>query len=322
MATVYESANAQNQTPGDIAGLRLLAREQQISFVRYVRHVLPLDGFVYWLRTTASTVSGSLHYSIDKRQNEDETIAINRVVFTTGQEVQPFNEISPDVMWVGEHAGIRFAFVRAGDYYHAAGLYHYVGEAVYPALANTLVDAGSQLSDATLVVSNSLPAWLALKTYDPIWLRQATWPASLNPFITLYPSFAVPDNLQPPYGSVHIEPAATTALQDLPTLSNVYRHDQLAADEVRITLYGLTNDVVMGFYDTVIDYMTNYDVLGLMSTPVVHDEKRTQAELGVLAMKKTIDFRVSYYQTSIRNLARQLILQAPVTVTATPNPLT
>jgi len=311
LATVYESVNAQNQTASDVGGLRLLAREQDIVFVRYVRHVLPIDGYVYWLRTTSQPVAGALHYSVDKRQNEDETIAVNRVVFTTGQEVQLFNEASPDVIWVGSYKELRFAFVRAGDFFHAAGVYHYVGEAVYPALATQLVDAGAQLSDATLIVSNSLPAWLTLASYSPIWLTIT------NPMITLYPSFAVPDNLVPPYGSVHIEPSGTGALQSVPAYDACYTHSQLAADDVRITLYGLTNDQAMNFYDTVLDYMTNFDVLGLMNAPVVRDEKRTQAELGILAMKKTLAFRVSYYQSSIRDLARQLILKALVTVTAT-----
>jgi hypothetical protein len=45
-----------------------------------------------------------------------------------------------------------------------------------------------------------------------------------------------------------------------------------------------------------------------MNIPVVQDEKRTQAELATIAMKKTIVFEVSYHQSRINDVARQLLL--------------
>lgn len=309
MTSVFEGAS---QGPplnaGLLAGLRELSNEQAIPFTQYIRHVMPLDGYVFWLRTQSTMIRGSLHYAADKQQHEDETISISRVVFTTGDEVQQFSEIGPDTMWIGEVAGLKFAFSHRGPFYQSAQIYHYGGDAVYPALESQLVEVGSQLTDQTLIVSNSLPAWLSLKSYAPIWLNPS------NPTVTLYPSFAVPDNLQPPYGAVHIASENTRAIQSIPNFDAHTTHTQLASDRVRITLYGLTNDQSLDFLDTVIQYISdNSGVLGLMNDPVMRDDKRTQSELGILAMKKTVDFEVSYYQTRINDIARQLIEQAIVT---------
>jgi hypothetical protein len=291
----------------NLAGLSTISVDQTIPFTQYIRHVLPLDGYVFWLRTQQTTIQGSLHVGADKQQNEDETISVNRVIFTTGEEVQLFNAIQPNTIWVGESSGVRFAFSRSGPRFKAAGLFHYVGDAVYPAMETQLVDVGQQLSDATLVVSNSLPAWLTLASYSPVWLDPP------NPRVTLFPSFAVPDNLPPPYGTVHVLPESTTALQAVPLLDRVSNHAQLATDRVRITLYGLTNDAACDFLDLVISFSSDTDVIGLMNAPIIRDEKRTQAELGILAMKKTIEFDVSYYQLRVNNIARQMVEKVIVT---------
>lgn len=301
MPTLAEGVNAISQGNSDLAGSKQLSRDATVLFTRYQRQVLPLDGFVFWLKTMSDTVQGSLHCSTDKRQLEDETIAINKVIFTTGREIQLFNDVSPNVIWVGSFHGLKFAFTRRSDFYEAAKVFFYTGEAVYPALETQLIDEGSQLSDRTLVVSNSLPAWLTLASYNPIWLQPA------NPGLPLYPSFAVPDNLAPPYGTVHIAPSQTRALQASPLLSTNVTHSQLAADQVKVTIYGLVNNAAQDFLDLTYSYFRDQDVLGIMNMPIVQDEKRTQAELGILAMKKVINFEVSYLQTRINDLVRQLL---------------
>ena len=310
MATINEAAPVGMAGPL-LAGLATLSEDATIPFTRYVRYVLPLDGYVFWLRAEATLIQGSVHVMVDKRQNEDETLAVNRVVFTTGQDVQVFNVIEPDQIWVGEASGIRFAFSRSGPRYRQSGLFHYVGDAVYPALESQLVEVGVQLTARDLVVSNSLPAWLTLQSYNPIWLQIP------NPRITLYPSFLVPDNIRPPYGSVHIDPGQTKALQAFPALSRVHTSQhQLVTDRVRITLYGLTNDGAMNFVNLVNQFSEDTDAFGMMDIAAMRDEKRTQAELGILAMKKTIEYQVSYNQGAIRDVARALIKKATATVTA------
>lgn len=297
--------------PALAAGIRTIANQQEITFVQYIRYVLPLDGFVFWLRTQQTAFLGSLHVSAHEQQNEDENLAINRVVFTTLDEVDCLNEIAPNTIWVGEWNGLRFAFSSRGAYFEAAGIYHYAGEAVYPAMESQLVDVGEQLPRDTLVVSNSLPAWLAIQSYTPYWLTPK------NPGVTLYPSFAVPNNIRPPYGSVHIDPAGTQALQATPLLSAVSSHSQLAQDRVRVTLYGLTNAQAMDWFDTVNRYSEDTNILGMMSNPVVRDGKRGQVGLDILAMQKFMDFDVSYNQNAIRDVARQLVESATATVLTT-----
>lgn len=330
MALVDETAVAS----ANLAGLRTLSEDQAVPFTLYMRWVLPLDGFVFWLGTQSTfSVRGSFHVAADMRQNEDETLAVNRVVLTTTEHVQPFNKIEPNQMWVGTIAGVRFAFSRSGPRYRAAGVFHYNGDALYPALDNILVPVGQELPKTELVVSNSLPLWLTLQTYSPIWLTPP------NPNVTLYPSFAVPANLRPPYGVVHIEPNGTRQLQATPllgptrpvgraalgTVNGTTRdstHWQLVADRVRVTLYGLTNQAAMDWLDLVNAYSYDQDLLGIMSCEsAVRDSKRTQPELGILAMKKTIEYEVSYYQARADQVARQLIEHAEISALSFVGPL-
>lgn len=304
-ATQAEPADTLN--PPLVQGLETISRDQAIQFVQYIRYVLPLDGYVFWLRTQQMTVQGSLHASAAEQQNEDESLAVNQVVFTTSTEVDSLNKIAPNTIWVGCWNGLKFAFSRRGPFFVNAGLYHYAGEAVYPAMESQLVDVGAELPRDTLVVSNSLPAWLAIQSYAPQWL------VTPNPGITLYPSFAVPGNLPPPYGAVHIEPSQTRALQGAPTIRWHGHHHQLAADHVRVTLYGLTNDQAQDWFDTVNRYSYDQNIIGMMSPSIARDEKRGQVGLDILAMKKTLEFDVSYNQQRINDVARQLIETAAET---------
>jgi hypothetical protein len=310
MPSVFETSGQDDngQAATILSGLRVLAQNETIIFRRYVRHVLPLDGYVFWLGTEALPVKGSLHYTTDKRQNEDETIGVNRVILSTESEVQKFNAPEPNVIWVGEYAGLRFAFSQQSSRFKT-GIFHYVGNAVYPAMESQLVEVGAQLSPDQAIVSNSLPAWLRLVHYNPVWLQIP------NPCVMLYPSFAVPDNLRPPYGSVHIDPGQTEALQAFPSLDRrTTTQHQLASDRVRITLYGLTNTEAMNFVALVNQFSEDTDLIGMMDIAAMRDEKRTQAELGILAMKKSIDYSVSYQQGAIRDVARALIKSASATV--------
>jgi hypothetical protein len=200
------------------AGINTLSASQTITFTKYVRLVLPMDGFVFWVKanllspsaifnaskfntstinqaqatiTSAPTVEvqGSFHYSTDQKQLEDETPAINRVIFTTSSEIQDFEQIGSNVMFIGEFQGIRFGFTRHGRYYAQANLFHYSGDAIYPAMESQIIDDVTSLDTRNVVVSNSLPIWLGL-----------------NEIMPMYPSFLVDANLPPPYAAVHIDP--------------------------------------------------------------------------------------------------------------------
>ena len=320
MPSVSESAGNQSQlTAALAAGVDSLSVRQQVGFQLYNKIVVAQDGYVFWVPAGQSlTIVGSLHYSTDRAQDEDQTIAVNQVLLTSEQEITEFNLVSPTQMWIGGwpiaqgDAALRVAFSRRGDYFGPANLWHYSGFAVYPALQSQIVATASDIP-AGPIVSNSLPIWLSQNSLAPV-----------------YPSFLVPDNAVPPYVVAHIEPDGTEALgafPDLPwptpiNLTNALvdlTSQQLCRDRVRLTLYGFTNQRALQYLVGLIAYSQDTDAFGFMNSPAIRDDKRTQAEIAAIAMRKTINIVASYYQSAANVIARRLILQALVTTTpATP----
>jgi hypothetical protein len=339
MVSLTESANASSLLGGTLdAGLNALSANDSVTFTRYVRLVLPLDGFVFWVRAglltpsalfNASvyntqtlgaaqgaagspdqvTVMGSVHVSNQHNQVESESEGVATVLFTAQDPIQQFTTIGPNELWLGVYNNdgegldppVTFAFSARGPYYKQANLYHYTGTAVLPAFQANMISEVGQINNAPLYISNSLPAWLALSNYDP------PYDNGINCHLPLYPSFLVPDNLQPPYGVVHIEPNGTQGHQAAPLFDRTLGQTALSQDRVRVTLYGLTNDAALMFLDAVLQYSYDYETIGMANMPVVRDEKRIQPEMGVVALKKTIEFEVWYNQASMRNVARQQI---------------
>jgi hypothetical protein len=312
MPSIQESLNSQSQLQDTLAaGVNTLSLNQTVFFTQYIQTVLPADGYVFYINTGSTTeVQGSLHYATDQQQNEDETIDINRVVFTALSQIDSFNQAAPTDLFIGTFEGIQFAFSARGSFYQQANVYHYVGNAVYPALASQLIDSAADLPTEP-IVSNSLPIWLAQTTVG-------------TETVPVYPSYLVPANVVPPYVTAHVEPDMTEApsfpiitwttanpvpdsgaspLYDLPS-------SQLALDRVRLTMYGFTNQQAIQYYVSLIEYSRNTGDFGFRNTPAIKDHKRTQPELGVIAMKKTLDIEAWYYQGTSDAIARRLILQA------------
>ena len=313
-------AEALSQGPGSplydalTGGMDDLAQLRTVAFAIYQRVVLPLDGYVFWLRQSSFQAQGLLHWMTEREQSEDETATRISVVFTAKQEIQNLNQTDTQRMVVGEIEGRKYAFGRINWYFPQANIWHYSGEALHPAAATQLIDNARLLDPSKVIVSNSLPAWLALATYNPIWLQPA------NPGIVTYPSFLVPDNLEPPWAAVHHEPEGISALQALPSFGPTMTHYQLTAERVRVTLYGCNNNMASDFLDLVISYSRDTDIIGMMGAPTIRDGKRPWPEGMVLVQQKFIDFEVSYIQTRINDLARQLILDAQATVIPNPDP--
>ena len=305
------------------AGLDAIDLNATVTFTQYRRLVLPADGFVFWVRAdilspsalansspvttfTANqppvveqtaptmTVKGSLHHTTVNRQDPDESFSVNRMVFTCDTAVDNLAAIDPQVMWLAETAGYRYAFSTRSMWYKQAGLYHYSGDAVYPTLASQIIDNPAQLAERDVVVSNSLPIWL-----------------TLNQFFPIYPSLLVPDNIVPPYASVHIGDDDTEPMQSGAFHDATGTRWQLAKDIVHVTTYGVRNNTIMDWLDAVNDYtLANPTTLGIMNSPIPRDGKRGQVEISAIAQKKVITFHASYYQSRVRQIARQFILDA------------
>ena len=303
MAQLSESPRDPNQMFGALRdGLEQLDLNQEVTFQAYTRVVLPIDGYVFWSPTITLVVKGSLHYAQDIEQNEDETLGLANVTFTAQEKVTDFDDAPPTTIYVATQGRWRYAFSQQQGFYSQAGLWHYVGKSVYPALASQLLDRPGQIDPKRAVTSNSLALWLSLNSWS------SPFNSGLVTGVTLYPSFLVEPNLRPPYGAVHIED--TYPLQAMPYIDEFRNHYQLVADRVRITLYGLQNDEAMDFVDAVNSYSSLTENFGVMNMPVMTDGKRTQTELQAIAMQKTVEYEVSYYQTRVASVARQLILSA------------
>src|SRR6185437_2594955 len=268
LASAAEGASAKQGIAAALTGgVETISALGEVTFTKYCRLVLPLDGYVFWLNSSLVypacepqiTVRGSFHYSTQQDQSEAENEAVNTVVFTALEPIQQVNGIGENVLWIAEYGGdvegfdgpITFAFSARGKYYEQADLFHYVGTAVLPAFRLQLIDSADQLPGNGPIVTNSLPIWLALSRYTPPYNN------GISNTLPLYPSFIIPDNLPPPYGAVHIFPESTEALESAPLFGPVLDQWSLSRERVRITLYGLDNSAALMFLAAVLQY--SYD---------------------------------------------------------------
>ena len=327
MASAVEAAQAKPQLGAGLAqGVETLSGNEQVTFTLYVKLVLPLDGYVFWVNASLLTdsalfnasqynkllynnypegvparqlvASGSFHFSSDVQMLEDRQTVFNHTTFTSLVEIADFNLINPQFQYIATYQGMRFAFNTRANFYKQADLYHYRGDALYSVMNTQIIDTMTGFDTQSVIVSNSLPIWL-----------------SLNQFFPMYPSYLVDQNIVPAYAAVDINPSLTTALQDFPLLDPDSNPFQLVKDTVKITMYGIRNHEALNFVQYILDYSRNTDNIGLMNMPVMQDEKMTQSELGIMAKKKTITFEVSYYQSTVNDIARKLIEHAFMTIT-------
>lgn len=335
MPTAEEAAGtSQSSLPGALAaGVNTLSENQTVTFVKYIRVVLPVDGYAFWVRADLLSASalanvatynaflfnqpltvlqkaprfsaqGSLHYATENIQDLDEGYSANRVVFTSLREVNNLDAVSPMVMYIAHVREFRYAFAQRELFYKQAGLHHYVGDTVNPVLENQLIDSVAGFDTTNLIVSNSLPIWL-----------------SLNKFFPIFPANLVPINFPPPYGVADIQ--ETRALQAAPAIDAFSNHWQLVSDRVSFSIFGTRNFNAMDWLDYVYEQSLDTEIFGLMNSPVLVDNKRKQVEINAIAQFKSVEFEISYYQARIREVARQLILSViPTFIVAPQRPAT
>jgi hypothetical protein len=250
---------------------------------------------------TDVAVEGSFHYDSMTDQRADATVDSNTVVFTSLSEIQPFNQIGPDFLYIGSYRDIRFAFASRGYLYEQADLYHYVGKAIYSVTATQIIDDVDTFNPEVFN-SDSIPIWMYLNYYEPPYPGGFTCP------FPLYPAFLVDDNLPPPFGAVNID--RTEALAPIPLADSRWRTTHLCRDRVTIHMYGVNNDMASDFRDFIEQYSKDWSKLGIATAGAITDMKHIQPELKVIAQRKSITFDVNYLQSVSRDMARQYIIKA------------
>ena len=305
--SIFETTGNQGQMSSTLrAGVETLDLQQTVEFELYKQVILPVDGFVFWAKASllaAGSVDpaysltflaqGSLHHTTTNRQDPDESFSVHRMVFTSLQPINNLGNIAPNYLYLATTDGEQYAFSTRSGWYRQAGLYHYSGDAVYSSLASQILNDPNQLGQER-VVSNSLPIWL-----------------KLNQFFPIYPSLLVPDNLEPPYAVADIGEDSTSPMQAAPFWDKQGNRWQLAKDTVRIVTYGIRNNTIMDWIDSVQSYaLNNPEIFGIMNSPIPRDAKRGQTEISAIAQKKVITFDVNYYQNRMNSLSRQIIQSA------------
>jgi len=324
MPTASEVAGNQSELKAALdAGIEQISEQTRVEFTLYTKMVLSEDGSVFWVASPRQTMvaSGSLHYATDRQQNIDETVAINHVLLTSEEAITELNAIAPDTMWVGAwplqpNHNLLIAFSKRGNFYDPAQVWHYSGVAVLPAMQSQLIARPEDIP-AGPIVSNSLPIWLLQGVFGEFQ-------------VPVYASFALPDNIVPPYVVAHVEPAGTLTFGNMPfyvwpgtpaPTPPVYGSPfydvaatMLCRDEVDLILYGFTNSMAWQFLSNLITYSMvgpgEAPTFGFANSPAIQDEKRIQAEIAALAQKKSIHVSANYYQGAANAAAYRLILKA------------
>lgn len=339
----YEGQGTPFQADLD-AGVEQLSYVQEITFTKYVRVILPLDGFAFWVKSTllsqnalmaagaygdalpamepvtvdAGTLKakGSFHYVTDVTEEETETSSANRVIFTSETPIQGLNDSNPNVMWIGNFATPLRAADKAINWAGETIRFAFSSRGSFYRQANLYHYVGHAVYNplTTQIIDDprDLDTRLIVSNSLPIWLSMNSyikkeWELFAPPSIPLYPSFLTPLNQNPPFASVHIIPETTRGIAQTPLIGPKGEHSQLCSETVRITFYGMRNEQAMDFVDFVNQFSINTDLIGLMNIPVIRNEKQPQVEFNAIAQRSAIDYEVSYYQEQARNLARQLI---------------
>ena len=305
-ATSYASATTSELKPGDSFDIPAdLARGVWVCAASggHQFTVVVLTSVASVALPTDVSVTGSFHYDSATDQREDATVDSNTVIFTSLEEIQAFNNMGPDYLYIAHYRNLTFAFSSRGRLYEQADLYHYMGKALYSVNATQIVDDPDTF-DPQLVVSNSLPIWLNMPDYVPPYYDGFLCP------LPLFPSFLVTDNLPPPFGAVHIE--KTEVLHTGPIYGPNWEQWQVCRDQVRVTLYGANARMAADFLSFVLQYSRDWDLIGMANMPNVSDEKHHQPEMQILAQRKRLDFTVNYLEAVSRAQARQFILHTKV----------
>lgn len=336
MSTVFEASTAPLELGAGLqAATTTMSYSQTMTFVLYNEYILPADGFRFWIKSSLLNVTqqslynntaynkalyndhnfvkltpaeeavysfdvlGSLHYSQDIVQENTNTFARQKALFTSTQKINELGNIAPNQIYITSLPnGAQLAFNSQSQRYYQAGLWHYTGHALFSTEFTQIINDLNDL-DNRQIVSNSLPLWLAMSTEQ----------------LPIYPSFLAPRNINPPFVSVDIRDTIGWGMSPLytPTLSQ----SQLCSEDVYFTCWGLNNEAVLNF-QTMILQNSLFGNYGISSQFVPVDDKHIQSEFQIIAQKKTLKLKTNYYQSLTRSIAQQVIKNASISL----NPIT
>ena len=100
MPSLSELQNAKTELNATLTqGLDDLSRFQVVTFTKYIRKVLPLDGFVFWVKASVLSddpnnepdtvdVKGYLHLTTETIQDDEQLYDRNVVTFTAQADIK------------------------------------------------------------------------------------------------------------------------------------------------------------------------------------------------------------------------------------------
>jgi hypothetical protein len=311
MTTLQQGAAMAGAGKGAVlqAGVDQISEQQQFTFTKYSRLILPADGYVFWAPTASLnpnvidpsltfTAPGSLHLSQRTEQNLDSTVSRQTVIFTAEQQILEFSDMADtELFFMTLPNGSLAAFSSQNMRYDTSDLWHYAGVAVLPYEASQIVATPADVLTNGTIVSNSLPIWMAMSTTA----------------LPIYPSDLSPMNLVPPYITADIQ--GTQALTMAPLVDSLSGQAQLCKETVVFTLWGCRNNDALDFQSAILaNSMPDDAPYGTMTPLVPVDLKKPQPEFAIIAQQKSMTVDVNYLQSRTRDIARQLILEAFITV--------
>ena len=346
MATITEASQqsgSSDKAAGLIGAIALISGEQTYTFDLYKRVVLPLDGYVFWIKATElpnyigrkglsalykRTMFGTTLYDALSLEVDLTPEQMQRYSFSINGSLHLSQEISqdPDTTYVNQQISFTtktqinpFESVAPNEMYivtipngarvafgNQNNRYSLAGLWHYhgKAVYSTM---------ATQIVDNVAkiqPNQQIVSNSLPYWLALST------PSIPVYPSFLSPKNLTPPYVTADIK--QTEGIAGYPLYNDNLDQGQLVTDTIEFTMYGLNNDAALDFQLAVLSNSENGEY-GIQNVPVPVDVKVNQTEFQVIAQKKTMTVQVDYYQYRTRQFARRLITKATIKLTPIPH---
>ena len=240
------------------AGVDFISLNQTVTFTLYTRVVLPLDGFVFWVRAdllAPTRLTGDFMgtpggnqttrpYQTTRLLGDALADSIGNTLcplpltltvkgslhYGTDQRQEETETYAANhVIFTSEQEVVNLSAVDKTQMY----LGHFDGVRFAFSRRNTFYkqaalyhytgDAVYSVMDTQIIddVSQLNGLKPVVSNSLPLWLsltRPTVWPFLPGLDLDLYPSFLVPDNEPPPFATVHIEPRATTALQAFPVI--------------------------------------------------------------------------------------------------------